>query len=380
MTIIYLVPYLANTGPINVLYNIVKHLDRKRYTPKIVTLDTSSKYANGNKAIFEELGIEIIEHSYSHWYLQFHLSSIAKDIERRFYKSDTLFHAHTYYPTLILAYMENHYRITTIHNICAQDFVLGKGTIMGHYLSYTFKKALKKLNVCVTISDFMKSYYSHDKTLKLTTVYNGVEQPLAYTDTERAHIKQRLEIPSETKVFLCPANISYLKNQKSIITALKQSQRTDFVILFAGKGLAEKECRALAQDDKRFRFLGFQMDLSPFWAITDFLISASRSEGMPMAVLEAIVQGIPPILSDIPQHRELLLKVMNGTATCFTLDDNNSLLHTFESVLHSDIDKDKIRQTARQLFTSQIMSYNYSRVYDSLFAQHHLDVYQSILK
>ncbi len=368
MTVIYIVPYLANTGPINVLYNIVRYLDRDKYTPKIVTLDASAKYANGNKAIFEELGVEIIEHTYSHWYLQFHISSIAKDFERRFYDSDTLFHAHGYYPTLILACMKNHHKITTIHNICEQDFIMSKGAIMGHYMSYTFKKALKKLDMNVAISDFMESYYAQDKTLKLTTVYNGVNLPRPCTDTEKADIRQRLEIPSEAKVFLYPANISYLKNQKSIITALKQSRRTDFAILFAGKGPAEEECRAMAQDDKRFRFLGFQMDLSPFWAITDFMISASRSEGMPMAVLEAIVQGIPPILSDIPQHRELVLKVMNGVTTCFTLDDNNSLLQTIESVLDSYIDKDNIRQTAQQLYTSQIMSYNYSRVYDSLFA------------
>lgn len=367
MTIIYLVPYLANTGPINVLYNIVKHLDRVRYTPKIVTLDASSKYTNGNKAIFERLGVEIIEHSYSHWYLQFHVSSIAQDLERRFFNSDTLFHAHGYYPTLILACMKNRRKITTIHSICNQDFVMSKGIVMGHYMSYTFKRALKKMNMNVTISDFMESYYAQDKTLKLTTVYNGVNLPKSYTDSEKADIKQRLEISSETKVFLYPANVSYLKNQKSIINALKQSYRTDFVILFAGKGPAEEEYRILAQDDKRFQFLGFQMDLSPFWAITDFLISASRSEGMPMAVLEAIVQGIPPVLSDIPQHRELLLKVMNGTSTCFILDDNNSMLQTFESVLDSDINRDKIRQTAQRLYTSEIMSHNYSCVYNSLF-------------
>lgn len=368
MTIIYLVPYLANTGPINVLYNIVKYLDREKYTLKIVTLDASSKYHNGNKTIFEKLGIEIIEHSYTHWYLQFHTSSIAKDLERRFYKSDTLFHAHGYYPTRILSCMKNHRKITTIHNISEQDFVMSRGAVMGYYMSYMFKKALKKLDVCVAISDFMEAYYAQDKTLKLTTVYNGVNLPRTYTNTEKADIRQRLEIPPKTKVFLYPANICFRKNQKRIISALKQSLRTDFVIFFAGKGPAEEECKALAQGDSRFRFPGFQMDLSPFWAITDFLISASRSEGMPMAVLEAVVQGIPPILSDIPQHQEIILKVLNKTDTSFALDDNNSLLHTFESVLDSDIDKDGIEQNARQLYTSQIMSHNYSQVYDRLFA------------
>lgn len=366
MNIVYLVPYLANTGPINVLYNIVKNINREKYVPIIISLDKNDKYKDNNRYLFDKLGIEIIEYNYSHWYLQFHISIIAKDICKRFYKSDVLFHAHGYYPTLILSRMKHVKTITTIHNICVQDFVMSKGFVLGHYMSYMYKKALKKIDRSVAISNFMKSYYEKDKSLNLDVIYNGVSSFNGYTEKEKSEIKKKHNIPTQAKVLLYPACICYRKNQKNLINSLKQSSRQDFVVLFAGNGPVEAECKALAGNDSRFRFLGFQMDLSSYWAIADFMISASKSEGMPMAVLEALIQGIPCLLSDIPPHVEIQQNIYGEEDFLFSITDSNDLLFKFDSFLDCEIDHEFIKERARCLYSSEVMARQYMDLYASM--------------
>ena len=51
--------------------------------------------------------------------------------------------------------------------------------------------------------------------------------------------------------------------------------------------------------------LGPREDMGSYYRAADVFLSASRTEGMPYAVLEAAYCGLPLALSDIPPHRQL---------------------------------------------------------------------------
>lgn len=366
--IIYLVPYLIKSGPINVLYGIVKYLDRDRFNPIVVTLSTNKLHYRDNKKWFTDLNIEVVENSYSNWGLQFHITAIAKSIEQRFHGENVVFHAHGYYPTLILSKMKLSYTMATLHNICAQDFKMTKGTLLGGYMSKMYKKALKGMDSCVAVADFMKDYYLKDELVKLSVVYNGVERDEAYDREERASCRRRIGLEPEQKVLLCPAGFSYLKNQLDIIKELKNSKRQDFVVLFAGQGETVAKCKRLVSGDPRFRFLGYQMNLKFYWLISDFMISASRSEGFGLIVAEAYVRGIPCILSNIPAHVELMNRVLGTSDMCFDLNTPNSLRICVEKFLEQQFDTDKIRERACNHYSSEVMSHGYSKIYQKILA------------
>ena len=74
------------------------------------------------------------------------------------------------------------------------------------------------------------------------------------------------------------------------------TQRTDVVARAARHGLGDRvEVTGLVERDEVYRFL----------ARSSVVVSAARSEGLPVAVLEALASGVPVVLSDIPPHREI---------------------------------------------------------------------------
>ena len=364
-TIIYIIPALIKSGPVNVLYNIIKNLNRKEFKPIIIALYEHPLRHRDNTNSFKELETEVHVYNYTKWELQLKTSQIANNIQKKFETDkNVIFHAHGYYPTLILSKMKNAKTMTTIHNRCSEDFNDRYGLFLGSLMSYFYKLALKKLNLCVPICDTMKQYYAKDKKLNLEVINNGVNIGNCYVDNHLE--KEKLGITNKTKVLLYPATFSKLKNQQFIIQELKTIESNDFIVLFAGMGEEEEYCKSLVEDDSRFRFLGYQMDMEKYWAVSDFMISSSYSEGLPMAVLEALTRGLPCILSDIPSHQEILMSIFGNTELCFNLNQKGQLKDLFVNKINVSYDKLDIQNKAIQLYSSDVMAKKYEKMYSLL--------------
>ena len=104
-----------------------------------------------------------------------------------------------------------------------------------------------------------------------------------------------------------------LKNPTTVLEAFLESSRNgaahaELTVLGVGS-LREELERRRAEAGKRgaVRFLGLipRDDVYRLMARSDAFVSASRGEGLPIAVLEAMACGCPVILSDIAPHREI---------------------------------------------------------------------------
>jgi glycosyltransferase involved in cell wall biosynthesis len=101
-----------------------------------------------------------------------------------------------------------------------------------------------------------------------------------------------------------------IKNSSTVIEAFDQSRDEDSRLVFVGDGALRGALRSEA--DRRslnghvlFTGLVDRDDVYRYVAAGDVVVSASRGEGLPVAVLEAMACGRPVILSDIPPHREI---------------------------------------------------------------------------
>lgn len=130
--------------------------------------------------------------------------------------------------------------------------------------------------------------------------------PLPAEDTERE--RARLGAENGELLFLCVGEFSPRKNQAAILRAFASLKRTDCRLIFAGDGELLGECKALAEQlgiSGKTAFLGHCAEMNALYRACDCLISASRFEGLPFNVMEALYCGENVIVSDVKGNRDL---------------------------------------------------------------------------
>lgn len=127
--------------------------------------------------------------------------------------------------------------------------------------------------------------------------------------TEDEILRKREELGRQNGVlFLCVGEFSPRKNQAAILRAFASLKRTDCRLIFAGGGEFLNECRALAEElgiSGKTTFLGHCTEMNALYRACDCLISASRFEGLPFNVMEALYCGESVIVSDVKGNRDL---------------------------------------------------------------------------
>lgn len=125
---------------------------------------------------------------------------------------------------------------------------------------------------------------------------------------EIAAQRERLGAADGGVLFLCVGEFSARKNQSAIIEAFAKLKRTDCKLVFAGEGELLEQCRAQARElgvgDKTV-FLGHCDNVNLLYRACDCLISASRFEGLPFNVMEALYCGEDIMVSNVKGNCDL---------------------------------------------------------------------------
>lgn len=127
-------------------------------------------------------------------------------------------------------------------------------------------------------------------------------------------LRETLGIPEEDFVLLYAAELSARKSQPVLIRALRELPERARLVL-AGSGAGETECRALAGQlglEDRILFPGHVGNVGDWYAMADAVATASRIEGLPFNVMEAMVLRKPVVASRVKGHEDLIEDGVSG--------------------------------------------------------------------
>ncbi len=115
-------------------------------------------------------------------------------------------------------------------------------------------------------------------------------------------------------VLLYAAEFSRRKGQEILLRALPLLPAR-VKLLLPGQGALLEQCRALAAElgvADRAVFPGQVARMAPLYALADGAASASRSEGLPFNIMEAMYCGLPIAASAVKGHTDLLADGLTG--------------------------------------------------------------------
>jgi glycosyltransferase involved in cell wall biosynthesis len=148
-----------------------------------------------------------------------------------------------------------------------------------------------------------------------------------------------------------------LKAQHHIIQAialLPDKIKNNVQLFFYGTGELLEKNKALAKKiipNVEVNFMGFVTDRNKIYENTDCLVIASETEGLSLAIIEALASGTPTIASNVGGNPELIKNDINGLL--FEYGDVEKLAELLTLLIQDKTLYQKFSQHSIALFESQ---------------------------
>jgi L-malate glycosyltransferase len=193
-----------------------------------------------------------------------------------------------------------------------------QGFIPGRKNRVIAKLMARRMDANISVSRSLMKYLADEVGIKrfenFHVIYNGADQarlmPTGYS------IKAELRLPHDAMLGGMVANFvsDPTKDQLTICRALPAvvEKFPKFHFAFAGRvsaGAEDKmaECLRVCLErgiSENVHFLGARADVGDILSELDLFVFSSRQEGFPVAVSEAMLAGVPLVVSDIEPLRE----------------------------------------------------------------------------
>lgn len=127
-------------------------------------------------------------------------------------------------------------------------------------------------------------------------------------------LRAQYGLPRDAFLLVYAAEFSPRKSQSVLIRAMARLPE-NAVLALPGDGALRQECETLAAQlglSGRVLFPGYVPHIAGWYAAADGAVTASRSEGLPFNVMEAMYLGLPTVASAVKGHTDLIENGVNG--------------------------------------------------------------------
>lgn len=351
--IAYVINYIVKNGPSSVVLNLINNLDRARYSVSLITL-------------FSGNDVEVVEVLKNAGVTVFACTGLTRmgcilgrtgEFTDMLYKEHfDILHTHGFIPDILSSRVDCPIKkITTIHDNMYEDYLACYGYFRSRIFIALHLAALKKLDKCVCCSKSVYDVMQH-KINNVSYIRNGIRPTKEHSIVTR----EEIEVPENARLFLYAGALSEGKNIVWLIKEFVEHHSENEYLLVLGSGEKEVECKEKADD--HVRMLGFQTDPIAYMNISDVYVSASKSEGFSISVLEALSCGMLLLLSDIPSHREVI--EMGKDVYLGELFLKETFNEAFQKMKNRKLQKKEVADFQRNELSDKVMAKKYILQYE----------------
>ena len=166
------------------------------------------------------------------------------------------------------------------------------------------------------VADFLEEGLGVSRR-SIEVIHNGIpvapDADASSTDGGRERARRELGIPESGPLLVAVGNLYAVKDHATLLRAA--ARLSEVRVAIAGRGEEEEPLRRLAADlgaGERLHLLGLRDDVGRVLAAGDVFVQPSRSEGLPLAVLEAMAAHRPVVATRVGGVAEAVLDGETG--------------------------------------------------------------------
>jgi sugar transferase (PEP-CTERM/EpsH1 system associated) len=298
--VVHVVTSLAIGGMEKVILDLVRFRSQNRFETRVVCLDESGVLQRG----FTEAGVAVDTMGTSGSVpsrvlrLSSHLKHLQADV------------VHTHNP-------QAHMHGAIAARLAGVPVIIhtkhGRGYPSGLLLGAFNRLATRLTTRFVTVSqDAAEVARNVDRVAaeKLLVIQNGI-------DVDRFAFRPPNAAGTPVRA-ITVGRLDPIKDQLTLLraTRLVVDRAPSFHLDIVGDGPSRAEleaARAALGLTEHVTFVGYQEQVAPFLAKADFFVLSSISEGVSIALLEAMAMGLPAVATDVGGNREVVVPGVNGS-------------------------------------------------------------------
>jgi len=369
MKVLYIVPRLNNAGPINQLFYLVKEIRNREVEIMVLTIFNELEH-DSRLDEFKALNVYIESLALERNCQIAFVSRRVNEIIRRY--TPDIIHTETLPADLLMLFIKRKEVkwCSTMHS----DFYVAYKTrfakkrfsrIYAQICTRMHQRAIAKMDGIICCSYSISDTYRRQYPQKVTVVQNGIEflDKAALSEVEKEAKKKCLGIRSDKKTVLIVGSIDERKNSEYIICELKDYLlELNAQLVFLGQGPKLEKCMMLSKGTD-IAYKGQVDNVQDYLDCADLYLSASTSEGLPMSVIEAGMNGLPIVLSNIPEHMEIAMYEGEKDILFFEQGTSDILDVVRQGLKSNKFDSYTTAGYFERNFSAQVMANGYYDIY-----------------
>ncbi len=342
--ILFLLPSLYGGGSERVLLTIIKYLDRDKFEPILVLLDSIDDIPN---SILENSKIINLNSSKLR-YASFKIFRTIK-IEKPDIVFSTLGHVNLFIALTRVLFSKKTLFVARESNTISS---MNKTEKYPKLFDWLFKKVYNNLDLIINQSLYMRNDLVKNYNIKEDKI-RVIKNPIDIRNIDNLLKDSNKNLFDNTKInLLSVGRLEYQKGYEFLIEALTKLDDR-FYLTIIGDGSYENILKELIIKNSlqnRVNLLGFKSNPYIYMKSADILVLSSRFEGLPNVVLEANYCQTPAVVFNSPGgSSEIIIDGFNGfLAKAFDVDD---LALKIEMASQHSFDKDDIKNRTKKRYS-----------------------------